>query len=382
MSALSPVGATGCISTKPCDEKAVSFEAIEKTNGNLKEIRYLLQGDRQTGLELFKEALDKGNAVLQIQLSYALFGMKVAKDSEKDFSLLTPNDLESLMYYPKEFVLFYAAYDEATGSESSWQEEKARAMSTFGAAANHGYLPAILELCYEKWKHNTDTYGFAVQLRRYVGQGDKLIDSYFGSALKNGCQIGSPLYYEGIYWLEKSSDNLVKYPREEESFECFVNSYLSITSASHFEYDGFFHVYPSTILAPSKDAWETFLATKILPIQPAPLDSYLFTYDAEQIRTLMSQYKITGIRELLPITDPMEEQTIQHEEEKMHRFYLDVLTLYEGEKQIGMISVHSATFAIHQTFTDPRIQPVLDFVENILTRSGSVRSVLAWFRQI
>lgn len=384
MSALNPVDASKFISREHFAEKIANLKEIENANGDIKKIRFLLKGNRQAGLELFKEAIAKENAVLQIQLSYALYEMKIAKDLEKDFSSLTANDLESLSYYPRNFVLFNLAYDEATGLKSSRPEKEMRALSTFGAAVNHGYFPAVLELNYNKWAPNIDTYGFAVQLRRYVGQGDKRIDFYFGRALKNGCQIDSPLYYEGIYWMEKSSGNKVKYPREGESFEFFVRSYLSGHAGSgpvHY-CDGFCHVDFSTILTPSRDAWEAFIAKKIIPIQPAPLSSYIFSYHAEEIRSLLYQYKIESIEWILETEDPMEKQTVQCEEREVHRSYIHELRFFEDREKIGTISVRSDTFAIYRTFRYPKIQPVLDFVENILTRFGSVNSAQAWLNQI
>ena len=185
------------------DPQNVGLTSVRDTRGNINEIRLLLKGNVETCYRLFREAVEEGDAVTQIQLSHALFGIKWGKDQEKDFSSLVVLDLEEFSYYPRAFALFNSAYDEAMGLEIDRKRNKARGIETFAKAADQGYLPAVLELKHTKWKWNSDSYGFAVQLRPFVGKGDKRLDYYFGKALKNGCQRGTERYYEGLYWMEK-----------------------------------------------------------------------------------------------------------------------------------------------------------------------------------
>jgi len=382
MSAVGFAGASGCAAKAVFVNALPSLSSLEKAHGDIREIRWLLKGDREAALKLFREALVSGHAALQIQLSYALSAMKIFKDGEKNFSSLSMHDLDETTYYPADCVHFHAAYDEATQSESSWQEKKARALSTFREAASSGYLPAVLELACEEWACYLETYGFAVQLRRYVGQGDKQIDSYFGKALKNGCLKGSPLFYEGIYWIEKSSAHEVRCPEEGQSFNSFVRSYLSPNLVVHSNCDGFYHISPSTVLAPSKEAWQAFLAKKITSIQPVEISSYEFPYDVRELKSLVQRYKISTIARVSTVEDPTEKHTILQWGKQIHGFFSNVLALYEDGEYIGNISVRHDTLAIHHTFKDPRIQPVINFFEHIMIRSGSAEAARSWICQI
>lgn len=189
-------------------DDTLHLDAVRDARGDVNEIRLLLKGNVETCHRLFREAEKEGDVVTQIQLSHALLGMKWGKDDTKDFSSLLVGDLEKFSYYPREFALFNLAYDQAMGVESDWRTGKARGVETFRLAANRGYLPAFLELMHKEWKGNASSYGFAAQLRPFVGKGDRQLDYYFGQALKNGCQIGSEQYYEGLYWMNRSCDTL------------------------------------------------------------------------------------------------------------------------------------------------------------------------------
>jgi|GEM_PF-3799752 len=245
---------------------AVSLEATRHARGDINEIRMLLKGSIETCNNLFKQAVEEGDVVSQIELSHAIFGMKWGKDDSKDFSSLSVRDLEAFSYYPREFVLFNLAYDQAMGVESDWRTSDARSKETFRAAASRGYLPAFLELKCKEWKWHTSSYAFAVELRPFVGKGDRKLDYYFGQALKNGSQIGSELYYEGMYWMNQSCGIPVKYPREDESFNDFTSRYIQVKElgSTYYNQDGFMHLRRSSVvLAPSREAWEAFVKEKL-----------------------------------------------------------------------------------------------------------------------
>ncbi|MBS0624355.1 MAG: hypothetical protein JSS62_07045 [Verrucomicrobia bacterium] len=358
--------------------------AVIDARGNINEIRMLLKGDVESLKLLFKIAVEEGDVVTQIQLSHALFGIKWGKDNTKDFSSLVVGDLEAFSYYPREFELFNSAYDLAMEVEADRKTCDARGLETFRMAASRGYLPAFLELTSKEWGKYTSSYGFAVQLQPFVGKGDKLLDYYFGQALKNGCQIGSEPYYEGLYWMNQSCGIPVKYPKGYQSFEEFKSFYIERQSggSTYYSHDGFLHVGESIILAPSQEAWETFVEEKLRHVKFAPSESYLFKYDPKQIKFLLDGYKISVVPARSCVKSSDEERHAQQcRGETVHFFYIDSLLVYQNDRKIGEISVQEDSFKIHQTFKDPKIQPIIEFIENVITRTGFSDSARSWLKQ-
>lgn len=354
---------------------------VLEARGDINEIRMLLKGSVETCLKLFKDAVEEGDVITQIQLSHALFGMQWGKDDTKDFSSLVVGDLETFYYYPTKFALFNSAYDRAMGVESDRRTRDARGAETFRLAANRGSLPAFLELMSKEWKWHTGSYGIAVQLRPFVGKGDRQLDYSFGQALKNGCQIGSESYYEGLYWMNQSCSIPVKYPRERESFEDFKSFYVwhEDHQSTFYDHDGFRHVGESVVLSPSKEAWETFVKEKLGNVKFAPIESYLFKYDPEQIRSLLDEYKIRALHTSSFVESSSEGRDIEDLFGKtIHGFSIDSLSIYQDNQEIGKISVQEDTFKIYQTFENPKIKPIIDFIENVMTRTGSAQSALSW----
>lgn len=92
----------------------------------------------------------------------------------------------------------------------------------------------------------------------------------------NGCEIGTPRYYEGICWLEKSNGLTVKYPKEGESFRKFWLDYVNYKDCSNTYYDhcGLMFVGNSVVLSPSEEAWENFVLDKLTNIEIAPIEYY------------------------------------------------------------------------------------------------------------
>lgn len=368
----------------PLDKSVVSLEAIRNARGDINEIRIILKGSVENCHSLFKKAVEEGDVVTQIQLSYALFGMKWGKDSTRDFSSLTVSDLEIFSYSLRGFLFFNSAYDEAMGITSDQRTREARGIKTFGLAASRGDLSAFLELMYQEWKPYTDSYGFAVQLRPFVGKGDKTLDNYFGQALKRGCQIGSKLYYEGLYWMNQSGGISVEYPKENQSFKHFKHEYIKNKNflSSYYEHDDFLHVGTSIILAPSREAWETFVKEKLENVKIASMKSYLFTYNQEQIKFLLNEYKISTAF-INSFVESSEGKRIEESfGNEVRGFRIDSLVIYQNHKKIGQISVQEDTFKIHQTFKNLKIQPIIDFIENVMTRTGSAYSANGWLQHI
>ncbi len=362
-------------------QTTVNLEAVRDTRGDINGIRLLLKGSVETCNNLFRQAVEEGDVISQIQLSHALFGMKQGKDGSKDFSSLSTRDLETFFYYPRQFALFNSAYDQAMGVESDWETRDARSKETFRLASNRGYLPAFLELKCNEWRSRS--YGFAVELRPFVGKGDRQLDYHFGQALKRGCEAGSELYYEGMYWMNQSGGIQVKYPREGQSFEGFVRWYVEYEdypNESFDNHDGFFHIGSSVVLAPSKEAWETFVKEKLSNVRVSPIESYVFIYDVEQLKSLQNEHKIR-----VGHTSSFVESVEGIESLRggiIHGFRIDSLSISLDNEYLGEISVQKDTFNIHQTFKNQKIQPMIDFIENVMTRTGSAGSAREWLSQM
>jgi hypothetical protein len=343
----------------------------------------LLQGSKEACLHLFRKAVEEDDVISQIELSQAFFGIQWGKDNEKDFSSIDYRDLEEFSYYPKEFLLFNSVYGEAMEMPYDWQAREARSTETFTRASEMGCLPAILELKHSQWKWNSNSYGFAVELLPFVGKGDQKIDYCFGKALKNGCQTGSKLYYEGLYWMERSIGIPVKYPSKGQSFDNFFRHYIRFedVSSTFNNHDGFWHIGPSVVLAPSEDSWRDFVGEKLKDISIAPPESYLFEYNAEEIKTLLNAYKIGAVQVISFVECSDSEQAVEDFDES-NGFRIYSLSIYENSVPIGEISVQEDTFEIYQTFENPKIQPVITFIENVMKKSGSAGSARAWLRQM
>lgn len=359
------------IKSEAIEPKDVKLGDIKDAKGDINQLRMLLKGNNELCYRLFKEALEVGDVISQIQLSQASYGIIWGNDGERDFSLLTSNDLEDFDYYPRNFDLFNFVYRKATGHDPEFIELDKKAFKVFSEAAELGYLPAILELNYRAWHLSSDSYGFAVQLKPFVDKGDKRIDYYFGRALKNGSQYGSERFYEGMYWMEKSCGIPVKFPANDQSFGDFKSYYVRSKDVfnMYFDYDGFRHMGSSVILAPSKEAWDNFKQQFLKDVKIAPAEYYEVTFDEEQLQSLAKDYKIGSV------------ESSSYGDKELG-FNTDELSIYKNGQRIGSLILRLDTNRIHQTFKDPEIQPLIDFLEVVLEKSGTVHSAGAWLRHL
>lgn len=373
--------------------------SVIEARGDINQIRMLLKGNVQNCKELFMQAVRENDAITQIQLSHAFFGMKRGQDHMKDFSNLAAQDLEEFFYYPREFGLFNSAYDELMGVKSDLTDQETRASETFITAASRGYLPALLELKHKEWKCCSSSFGFAVQLLPFVGKGDSQLDYFFGRALKNGCEKGSDFYYEGMYWMNQSLGIPVQYPDPEENFESFKHRYFqSDSSDPSYDHDGFTHVGDSVVLAPSREHWAAFVKEKLESVRTAKSESYLFHYDPREIKDLFDRYEIQVapcnlILQPSPDSAFSSDQSVVEELGETRDHVLRVydpnkayFAIYQQDKLIGEITVEKVPFKITHTFenspSEPIIRPIIDFIGNVMIRKGSARSALSWLEQI
>jgi hypothetical protein len=355
---------SGIVATPQLFERQplVKLEHIRQANGDINAVRMLFKGDEKACLELFSEAVKEGDVITQIQLSHVLFYMRSRKDSDRDFYRLEATDLEESRYHPSEFEHYNQAYDEAVEKEPQLKLRYTRAYEVFRQAAGLGFLPAVLEFLCEKRKWETETYGFAVELRRYVGQGDKTLDYYFGQALKSGCRVGTDLYYEGIYWMHRSLGFSVFYPAQDQTFDELKHRFTLSErfSSSYHDHDGL-RVGRNWFLAPTKEVWETFVKEKLDTVTISPIDTYMF--NSKEIEGLLEKYNVT----------------LHHK--KSHE--KETIELRENIEIVGAISIRLEDCQLVRTFTHPKLQPIIDYVENILSRTGSVGTLrlLPWFRE-
>ncbi|MEN9343623.1 MAG: hypothetical protein RLZZ453_410 [Chlamydiota bacterium] len=353
----------------------VTLEQISNTCGNINKMRMLLQGNLTTLKNLLEAAEKKGDAIVRIQLSHAFLGMKWGNDSLKNFSILKVEDLEEFDYYPGKGNYFNS---EVESQNMNWRQ-------TFITAAKLGYLPAVLELKYNEWPEDSyATYGFAVALQSFVGKGNKMLDYYFGLALKNGSQIGSPLYYEGMRWMHQSHGICVKYPENNQPFEEFIRGYQSpdYMNCDH-RLDGLYHLGKKVILAPSKIVWETFVREKLANVQCAPPESHCVKYDGKEICRLLNENTIAFNRMHAFVDSTTEGTDFECPGGQIrHGFWIVSFVVYENRREIGRISVQHNNLKIHETFKNTRLQPVINFIENVMTRTGSPKSTVFWLNHI
>ena len=129
--------------------------------------------------EQMKKAIDAKDAVLQIQLTFVYFGIKWNKTTESDVGR---------SYYPREQYSLWSAYEQIVGTiEAERMNSLGVFWQVFEAAAQLGYLPAVLTCIERGWiKSHTYSFGFAQELLPYIEKGDSTIDYLYGRALRNG----------------------------------------------------------------------------------------------------------------------------------------------------------------------------------------------------
>lgn len=371
---------------------SVSLQTIKNAGDDINQIRKLLKENKEICLELFRKAIKEGDSISQIQLSQAYFGIKYREEESKNFSPTQNEDLDAFCYYPKDFYLFTSTYREAMKSEYNYKMDNEIAEKTFRDAANKGYLPAFLERTDKIWENHTKSYGFAVQLQPFVGKGDKVIDYYFGRALKHGSKPGSKLFYEGMYWMYQSDGIPVQYPQKNESFDEFTYRYYRSREGrgySYYKHDGFVYANEdSVILVPSREKWEAFVKEKLENVEIAPEESYLFKYDEKKILSLLTKNIGTANSERFEASSTGQE-TANDYGRKIPGSWIHSLLLYDGSTKIGTISVRKNTladnkhpFEIYKSIKNEKMQPIIDFIENVMIRTGSPCSASSWLRHI
>ena len=309
----------------------------------------LLKGNREeTCRRLLKDAITCDDPVAQIQLSRVYNWMGGAKYEQwSEYAL-------------RDFPLFRVAYEAAWGSKLSWEEGDAKTRDVFTRAAENGYLPARLELLAAQWTWHQNSYMFAVQLLPYVNRGDKLIDYYFGKALKGGSAIGSLVWYKGLYWMEHSLGVPVKYPRSGESLDAFWRNYIHWSDAfnTYFNHDGMWFVGPSVVLAPSEAYWAEYKEKKLSDMKLSNPDIVHIDYDPERLKRIADQYGLGAVQVTSFNAD----------------YVNSSLSIYSGRAHLGNISVRSDTFDLVETFNNPGFQPVLHHLEAVMKACGSAGS--------
>lgn len=366
MQALSSVNFSGVTTASQPVDNEISLDSVKRACGDVNQIRMLLKGSLDKCVVLFKEAVKANDAVVQIQLSHAYYGILWGKDNEKDFSSISNHDLDEYEYYPRKFDLYRNIYQCAFGVNETSANE------TFFVAAYQGYLPAILELHHEKWASPEDKYGFAVSLRPYVGKGDKRLDYYFGLSLKNGCKKGSNEFYEGLFWMQSSLGITVNFPKESESFIEFKKNIMQTYMGTCFSQDGFCFLNNGDVLAPSEELWNKFKNEKLKEVTVCPPEAYVFNFDKDEIKKLVNIFKITNI--VCKTSATVGLSTFGYNIES-----LSVYSLNHNEKRE---LIYEFNIDKEGTHLNLKLQPVIQFIENVIKRAGTAESALDWLKQL
>lgn len=372
---------------------SVSLQTIKNAKGNVNQITKLFNENKESCLELFRKAIQDEDSIAQIQLSQAYFEIQWREEETKNSVPIQSKKFDPFFYYPRNFELLTKTYRDAMQCEPDYKAEKRFAEKTFSNASSKGYLPAILEFTYKIWGNNTKSYGFAVQLQPFVNKGDKVIDYYFGRALRHGSTPGSKSFYEGLYWMYKSDRILVQYPEKNESFDDLTDRYYRSSEGrmySYYGHDGFIYANEgSTILVPSKEEWEIFVKEKIETAEIASQKSYQFEYDEKKILSLLTKNIGTANCEYFEKFSTGQE-IVNDDERKIPDSWIHSLFLYDGGTEIGTISVRKSTtkdnkypFEIHKTIENQqKIQPIIDLIENVMIRTGSPCSAKSWLNHL
>lgn len=373
------------------NDTSISLTTIKKTEGDINQIITLLNQNKENCLELFRKAIQEGDSIAQIQLSQAYCGIKYREEESKQIPPIKNEDLDEFNYYPKEFYLFKETYCEALQCEYDYKMDSEIAGKTFRDAANKGYLPAFLEYMHKIWGNHTKSYGFAVQLQPFVNKGNKVIDYYFGRALKHGAKPGSKLFYEGLYWIHRSDGLPVQFPQKNESFNDFTYRYYRSEGRfySYYSQDGFIYAKEGpAILAPSREKWNAFIKEKVENAEITSEESYTFEYDEKRITSLLTKNIGTVCSERFEHASTGPE--IAHDyEKKIPGFSIQSLSLYDGGTHLGTISVRKSPltcnkhpFEICKTIKSEKMQPIIEFIENIMIRTGSPSSASSWLSHL
>ena len=350
-----------------------NLQLVRNAEGDINKIRMIFKGDKKTFCEVFQQAVRENDVISQIQLSHARFSMRRCLDDKKDFTKLSLEDLEAYsFYYPRELMLFNSAYSEVMGDKN---DIATISQQTFRLAAKKGCLPAFLEIMDDEWGPRVNSFGFAAQLRPFVGRGDMMLDKLFGLALIHGCHPNSGLYLEGIYWLNRSTQILPQYPTNGETFKVFQSEYFNTRncwdlSHEHFHVNGFEFVGNNAVLVPYKESWDEFVKEVLEKVKIASIETYEIKHDPQQIKSLCDEHEVT-VRESKESICPPEEN-----------FHITSLEVQVGKLFRSAICVREDTFEIYSTFQIPEIQIIITFLEEVMKRTGSAYSAQAWLEQI
>ncbi len=212
-----------------------------------------------------------------------------------------------------------------------------------------------------------DSYAFAVYLRPHVGKGDKIVDYYYGRALKNSAEYSPENFMEGLYWMDSSLGLSVVYPQPGEDFEMFKQRYIGSVDTKHTYLDeyGFRFVGPSTILAPSPKSVRAF-RERLRAVSLSPPENFVFNHDFKQLREILGKYKFffSGISSF---------------------FYgvgTEELIIAMARAERGQIRVNHHAWTVHSTFSDEDIQPVIDFAQEVIARAKSAHQAARWLLQL
>ncbi|MBM3201784.1 MAG: hypothetical protein FJZ56_05195 [Chlamydiae bacterium] len=361
------------------------LNTIREYADDINTIRMHLKGSFDACEYLFSQAVHKNDPISQIALSYAYHQMKLSNDDAKDFSQISVHDLESFNCYPRGFFHYSALYQETFCISSDFQTEELRAEKVYQQAASLGYLPAILELNYKKWGKYAVSYGFAADLRPFVGKGNKILDYAFGKALKNDSGIGSSLFYEGMYWMEKSCGIPVKYPHRNEEYSDFVRTYLRFEEPleTSYDHDGFRHIGDELILAPSEEYWQAFINQKLNNVITASIDEYAFLYENNRIEALLKEVNIdiiyTSSYEFFGEKEDDSQELFHLQQEG---FWIHTLKIYQERKVVGEISIRNDSSGLHATFKNEKLQPLIDKLETIMVKTSSHIAAAIWIKHV
>lgn len=359
----------------------VSLETIRGMNEL--QIREKLKSNVAVCVSLFREACRQQDVISQVKLSQVYV------------QIISPG-----IFHRREDA-FSRIYKQAINYECPPQIIQ----QTFQQAISLGYTPLFLDCKIREWGSapRTICFGFAFEIYPYVGK-DTLLTSYFSYVVRRSARVRSKRHLHALYWMWKSGQFNVTYPGKEipraacqiepcsedpfvvkaQAHGNLVKEYiarhssgassaaaLSLAESLHMIAGGLF-IYeeatfsPPTIIADSLERWEDYVRSTLQPFEVESLNSASYSF---------SKHNFLQIGQLLKTYDLTLDQKVQGASSIGDR---NSFVIKAGVDVVGEIKIDSLENTISQRLYHQTIQPVINFIEDLLENGGMFSSICNW----
>lgn len=271
-------------------------------------------------LDRFRTSLAIKDRIAQIFFSYTYYLLK---------------NPEQLQPYPLNYKALSFTCDEAYPALNK-EGKLAYIKKVYQEAVGLKFLPAVLEFLCAEWKSHNH-FGFAVQLKPYVNQGEPFIDLFFGKALVAGSLKGTDRYYEGLYWIHNTV-GLNNYTTSAEEKNALMEGSGEVT-------------------------WESFLQNKVRAANIADQSFYKVIHDPKNLGM--------GIR-------PHNLRFESYQEGNL----IGVRTYNQLGLLLDWVAVDRSTLKVKYTHIPRMFAEYNDFIAQVLMKTGKGESAVLWLEQM